>query len=186
MPLKSGFGYAVVRENIAELHRAGKAWASAVAIAYANARVSFFRAHSRGALPEWLAYPKGYRLREHYDAHGKPAPAGRHSAELQSLEKAVRSTPNPRKIAQAAQLFEDFTGKRAKHITKHELPELPTEGLVFGRLLQVGYESARDGRPYRHTFRERSRPLLVATPDGKTVYIVCGRYAFTDRGIVDK
>ena len=183
--LKIGYSYATIRENIAELHRAGKAWASAVAIAYANGRVSFFRSHPRGALPEWLAYPKGYRLREHYDAHGKPAFAKQEYAENPASESRAQH-PNPRKLAQAAALFEDFTGKRATRITKHSLPELPTEGLVFGRLVQVGYESARDGRLYRHTFRKRSQPLLVATPDGKTVYIVGGRYAFTDRGIEDK
>jgi hypothetical protein len=178
--LKTGYSYETVRENIAQLRHDGLAESNAIAAAYAFGRVSFFRAHPRGALPEWLAHPKGYRLQEHYNHRGESSVVSRH------VYAENPTAPNPRKLAQAAQLFHEFTGRKSARITKHELPALPTEGLVFGRLVDVGYESARDGRLYRHTFRNRSRPLLVATPDGKTVYIVGGRYAFTDRGIVDK
>jgi len=191
--LKTGYSYETVRENIAQLRRDGLAESNAIAAAYAFGRVSFFRVHPRGALPEWLAHPKGYRLQEHYNHRGESSIVSRHVfSENPVLRTALQnatpqgSAPNPRKIAQAAQLFHEFTGRKSARISKHEMPALPTEGLVFGRLVDVGYESARDGRLYRHTFRVRSRPLLVATPDGKTVYIVGGRYAFTDRGIVDK
>lgn len=244
MKLKRGYSYATVTENIAAAKYNGLQNASAVAVAYNLARVSFFRAHPSGALPEWLAHPKGYRLREHYDNSGhsvkefaenpalrigdkmewksqkgysKPgeivtvqkirgeqimilsepdeqekqgSPEGFSywvlASELSPTFAKNPVAPNPHNLRKAAQLFEDFTGKRASRITKHSLPEIPNEGLVFGTLVQVGYESARDGKLYRHTFRERSRPLLVATPDGKTVLIVGGRYAFTDRGIEDR
>jgi hypothetical protein len=180
MPLRDGYGYDIVSGNVNTLIADGVQHVNAIAAAYARGRVSYFRRFPHGALPQWLAYPRKYRMREHYDAHG-------HSSLTNVREfRENPSAPNPRKLAQAAQLFEDFSGRKAARITKHSLPELPTEGLAFGRLVQVGYESARDGRLYRHTFRERSRPLLVATPDGKTVLIVGGRYAFTDAGIEDR
>jgi len=31
-----------------------------------------------------------------------------------------------------------------------------------------------------------SRPLLVASPDGKCLMLLGGRFKFTDRGIVDR
>lgn len=184
--LKSGYSYDVVRENIAQLRRDGIAQANAIAAAYAHGRVSFFRRHPNGALPEWLAYPAGYRLTEHYNHRGEPATVSRHVYAENPVANAAVQRPDPRKMQQAAQLFHDFTGRKTARITQHELPASPREGLVFGRLVDVGYESARDGRLYRHSFRKRSQPLLIATHDGKTVLIVGGRYAFTDRGIVDK
>jgi hypothetical protein len=60
--------------------------------------------------------------------------------------------------------------------------------LAFGELLEVKYRTTRDGQTelYRHPFRASSRPLLAARHDGSRVYIVGGRYRFTDRGIVDE
>ena len=179
MPLHSGYGYEVVGANVAELQRTGVPRNGAIAAAYALGRVSFFKRYPGGALPNWLAYPKTHRMRQHYDKRGNP------------LFSPVSFRDNPHRpdldnLADAAQLYEDFTGHAADRVTMHKLPEMPREGLVFGTLVQVGYESERDGKLYQHTFRERSRPLLVATHDGKMVLIVGGRYAFTDRGIVDR
>lgn len=183
MALLRGYSYETVQRNYSTLRAEGVSQQNAVAAAYALGRVSFFQKYPQGAIPTWLSHPRGYRLREHYNNRGECVVKSPQYAE----NPAGRAQhPNPRKMQQAAALFEDFTGKRASRITKHSLPESPREGLVFGTLVQVGYESARDGKLYRHTFRKRSRPLLVATPDGKTVLIVGGRYAFTDRGIEDR
>jgi hypothetical protein len=68
---------------------------------------------------------------------------------------------------------------------------LPVKGdhplFAFGELLEVRYRTVRDGREehYKHAFRKQSRPLLAARHDGKRIYIVGGRYRFTESGIND-
>lgn len=179
MPLKSGYGGETIAHNVGEMERSGHSRGQAVAAAFAHARVSFFRKFPHGALPSFLAYPSGYRLRRHYDRSGKP---------LKVNFAKYRENPAPRaEIQKAAKLFEDFTGRAPDGVQKINLPEMPKAGLVFGQLIRVGYRSARDGLLYEHTFRKlKSRPLLIASSDGKTVLIVGGRYAFTDRGIEDR
>lgn len=190
MPLRDGYGFDVVQKNAQEMIRAGYPHSQALAAAYSHARSCFFKRYPHGALPSWLAYPRKYRMREHYDKHGNSVMTNVNEFREQFREREQfaenPSAPNPRRLEQAAKLFEDFTGRKISRVTAHNVPSLPKEGLVFGRLIDVGYESERDGKPYRHTFRKRSRPLLVATPDGKMVLIVGGRYAFTDRGIEDR
>jgi hypothetical protein len=101
------------------------------------------------------------------------------------------------KRAQAAELFKEFSGHDAEITSRVDagrelgLPirkggEIPL--LAFGELLAVEYETIRDGvtERYRHAFRKASRPLLAARHDGERLYIVGGRYRFTDRGIVDE
>lgn len=89
-------------------------------------------------------------------------------------------------IARAKKLFKAFAGRDAENMVRIELPPYPKAGLVFGQCFRIGYVSARDGKPYQHDFKESSRPSLIASPDGKLVLIVGGRFTFTDRGIVDK
>lgn len=189
MPLKSGYGNKTVSDNVGELIAAGHNAPQSAAIAFALARKSFFRHYPGGALPAWLAYPKGYRLIGHYDKNGKPLMIG-HSQRMQraDIAREYNKNPTPRKeIEQAAKLYEDFTGRAPESVEKIPLPKMPRAGLVFGQLIRVGYRSARDGLLYEHTFRTlKSRPLLIASSDGKTVLIAGGRYAFTDRGIEDK
>ena len=64
----------------------------------------------------------------------------------------------------------------------------PKTGLVIGELDGVLYTTERDGvtESYIHEFDENSRPLLASASDGKSLHILGGRYAMTDRGIVDK
>lgn len=93
---------------------------------------------------------------------------------------------NPSAVESARKLLRDFTGRDPQKKITRALPKPPRAGLVFGTLVQVGYRSRRDGALYRHTFRSnKSRPLLVASHDGRSLHIVGGRYRFTDRGIED-
>ena len=195
MPLKVGYSRDTVQENIARVFLETGDNAQSVAVAYATARKSYFKRFPDGALPQWLSFPKGYRMRKYYDAHGKPLISGTNPLPLAALavhgatSAAFRRNPSPpeRELRQAARLFEDFTGYKADSVDAIPLQPLPKTGLAFGELVEIGYISFRDGEPYRHTFRlKRSRPLLVATHDGKQVLLIGGSYAFTERGIEDK
>lgn len=86
----------------------------------------------------------------------------------------------------ADELLNDFSGHRAREVLSMREPALKA-GLVVGDLLGVMYATTRDGKheKYCHEFRQKSRPLLVASHDGSRIAIVGGRYRFTDRGIED-
>src|SRR5262245_50526432 len=111
---------------------------------------------------------------------------------------AGKRNPSPRDRAELAQeLGEAFSGHRPELRGRLDagralgLPLKPGGKIplfVFGELLEVRYATVRDGKleHYRHPFRKGSRPLLAARHDGKRIYIVGGRYRFTDRGIVDQ
>lgn len=111
--------------------------------------------------------------------------------------RRARNPVPPSKVKQGAQLFEDFTGhtpRVRRRIDAGRALGLPIKAgrkiplVAFGELTEVRYRTIRDGKEefYRHPFRASSRPLLAARHDGKRIYIVGGRYTFTDRGIVDQ
>lgn len=89
--------------------------------------------------------------------------------------------------ARAANLFERFTGHDAEAIAKVRLPPFPSHMAIVGELDGVLYTTTRDGveEKYIHEFRKRDRPLLCVSPDGEQLFIIAGRYVFTERGIVD-
>jgi hypothetical protein len=92
-----------------------------------------------------------------------------------------------RKIQNAAKLYENFTGDAPRYVEAVRL-ETPDVVLLVGEMDAVLYSCYRDGKleHYKHTFRKSSRPLLVSNSDGTALFIVGGRYSFTDRGIVDR
>lgn len=94
--------------------------------------------------------------------------------------------PTRGEIDKAANLFRDFRGDDPEYLTKVQLPT-PKTGLVIGELDGVLYTTYRDGNRerYIHEFKKGSRPHLVASHDGKSLHILGGKFAFTDRGIVD-
>jgi hypothetical protein len=65
---------------------------------------------------------------------------------------------------------------------------VPRAGLVVGDLDGVLYTTVRDGQTekYVHKFRRKSKPVLVAGSDGRSLHVVGGAFEFTDRGIVDQ
>lgn len=102
---------------------------------------------------------------------------------------AMQVNPSPRRaIADAASLYEAFTGHEGDEIARVPAPKVPKVALAIGPVLLIGYETVRDGvrEQYVHRFSKRSRPLLVASHDGNSVFLLGGAYTFTDRGIVDK
>lgn len=91
-----------------------------------------------------------------------------------------------KKVAQAAQLYEDFHGAPA---TTETIFYAPQPGVVahIGELVGVIYRAIRDGKKnnYIHEFKKNSRPELSVTSDGGQLVVLGGRYVFTDRGITD-
>ena len=89
--------------------------------------------------------------------------------------------------ARAADLYERFTGHDAEPIGVVDVPEIPDTVATIGPCDAVCYTTIRDGvtERYIHEFAAKDRPLLCISPNGKQIYLIGGRYVFTDRGIVD-
>jgi hypothetical protein len=89
-------------------------------------------------------------------------------------------------LAEAARLFEDFTGHKAHKVTRGRV-HVPAVGLLVGKCDGIQYTTVRDGRVehYVHEFAPGSRPLLLASHDGKSLVLLGGAYRFTDSGIND-
>lgn len=63
MPLKRGYSRPTFEANYHMMRKEGKAHNVALAAAYNAARESYFKAYPHGALPAWLAYPDGRRMK---------------------------------------------------------------------------------------------------------------------------
>lgn len=100
---------------------------------------------------------------------------------------APRSPRSSPESAAAARRFQAFTGHKA---TRSKRVSVPTAraGLAIGPVLQVAYETTRDGKleKYLHRFAPHARPLLAASHDGRSLFMLGGAYRFTERGIVDR
>lgn len=168
MPLRSGYSYKCVQDNIVRLMDEGYERKQAIAIAFENARKWFFKRHPHGALPEWLtpvSGPKaGKRLKN-------PVPLSRHA-----------------KVKNASDLYERFTGHNADEVVSVDKPELPDVMLVIGEIDGIMYSTVRDGEleKYIHKFSKSCRPTFAVSHDGKQLFMLGGAYNFTERGIIDK
>lgn len=199
--LKSGYSRKVVQDNLATLIRAGHARANAIRFAFNAARQSYFTKHPEGALPDWLAYPKGKRLKAHYMPNGAPLRDMPQEAnpvreldiapdELEEIKSSIQKQLGGQGAAvrKAAALFTDFTGHKDVSLSKVGIPQMPVAVLAIGQVDGIMYSTVRDGiaEKYIHRFKSSARPLLTASPDGKQLYLIGGSYDFTERGIVDR
>lgn len=87
----------------------------------------------------------------------------------------------------AIRAYEDFTGHKPSHVDVYGLDDEDRIGYKMGQVLGIAYKAKRDGKvdQYFHKFKERSRPELVSSDDGKQLYIAGGSYKITDHGIED-
>lgn len=87
--------------------------------------------------------------------------------------------------ARVADIFRRFTGHNAKP-AKEVNARYPRVAAAFGLCDAIEYTTRRDGRVerYRHRFAKADRPLLCVGPNGK-IFLLEGRYRFTELGIVD-
>lgn len=92
-----------------------------------------------------------------------------------------------RDVQKAADLYERFSGHEAEAVGKIKVPPLPKVGVSIGEIDGVLYTTVRDGvvEKYIHKFKASDKPLFVVSPDGKQLFLIGGRYRFTERGIVD-
>lgn len=90
-------------------------------------------------------------------------------------------------VESAADLYERFTGHDGEVIGRFRVPDMPAALAVIGECDGVLYTTVRDGQTerYIHTFRAKDRPLLCVSPNGTQLFLIGGRYVFTERGIVD-
>ena len=100
----------------------------------------------------------------------------------------VKRNPAPAPNAALREAIERFTGFRAQPPKSIRRERIPTPGRVvfeLGELLMVGYATVRAGKRYnyRHDFG-KARPLLVASSDGRHLFILGGGYKVTNDGIV--
>lgn len=92
-----------------------------------------------------------------------------------------------RLVSQAAKLYKDFSGHEAKRGRQLSKPKVPDVLVNIGRVDGILYQAKRDGKTerYIHEFAAHARPVLAVAPDGSALFLLGGRYTFTDRGIVD-
>lgn len=111
--------------------------------------------------------------------------AGKHKKKLARQTNPV--PPSSRsKVAQAAKLYEEFTGHDADWYQNIDV-DWPDVALQVGKCDGILYTTIRDGvtEKYIHRFKKSAQPLLVASHNGKLLGLVGGNFQFTERGIVD-
>lgn len=102
--------------------------------------------------------------------------------------KRPRKNPSVRDgLAQASERLQNFSGHKPTEVMRVQERNTKT-GLVIGTLDGLLYTTVRDNKTegYIHRFRRKSRPLLAASSDGKSLKIVGGRFEFTEAGIEDR
>ncbi len=87
---------------------------------------------------------------------------------------------------QADRLYSEFTGHKGQNADNVNI-NMPKAGLTFGKCDGILYSTVRDGEleKYIHQFKQSARPDLVASFDGKQLFLIGGNFTFTERRIVD-
>lgn len=179
MPLKSGYSHATFAANVAELIRSGHERNSAIMAAASAARKSFFKRFPKGALPNWLAFPKTHRLANHYTSSGQPL---MHASEVQANPK---DEPDAQSLSRAVELYEGFTDQPPRVLKKLTLPAPPKAALAIGKVFGIMYSVDATGERFHHEFKQQAQPTLIVSHDGHQVFLRGGAYTFTERGFVD-
>lgn len=92
-----------------------------------------------------------------------------------------------RAVQKAADLFVQFRGENPEYIETVKL-EIPPVMLLIGECEGILYKTSREGHieKYIHEFSKNAQPLLCSSYDGQKLFLIGGRYNFTDAGIVDR
>lgn len=98
----------------------------------------------------------------------------------------VREATRSEKIEGAMRLFERFRLEEPRFVDEVEAPACDV-AMLIGDCDGILYTTKRNGKieKYIHEFAKKSRPLLAASWDGKQLFILGGKYNFTQDGITD-
>lgn len=185
MPLKHGYSRKTISANIALMVSEGYPQKNAIAAALNYARVSYWKKHPKGFLPDYLVLPGGKRENTVKEFRNNPGKLKK--AYKKNPAKFPGATDASEQLKQAMTLYRNFSGHEPEVVGKMEKPDIPEVGIVIGELEGIAYETMRDGEieKYFHRFDKKVRPLLVSSFDGRLIYILGGEYDFTEDGIVD-
>lgn len=91
-----------------------------------------------------------------------------------------------RAIRAAVALYRSFREKDPKRLKVVQF-DVPAAVAVIGHVEAIKYRTTHGDKAeyYEHEFQAGSRPLLVASSDGRQLLLLGGRYCFEARGIVD-
>jgi len=110
------------------------------------------------------------------------------ATEKRKIERSISRIEDSRE-RDAAMLYAAFSGDTDIDVESVELDITPPDVVVLvGRVTGIAYETVRDGKleRYLHEFKQKASPMLCASSDGDAIYLVGGKYRFTERGIVDE
>lgn len=114
-------------------------------------------------------------------------------AKSKIVARAAKRRKNPvvpatrqTQIEHAMKLYKRFRLDDPEFVDEVDHPHVEV-AMVIGECDGVLYTTIRNGRKeeYIHEFAKKSKPLLVASWDGKQVLLVGGKYNFTEQGITD-
>lgn len=110
------------------------------------------------------------------------------SSRAGKTRRSARGLSQRADVRRAADLFERFSGHEVESVDRVTVPPMPAVAVAVGELDGVLYTTVRDGKVerYIHKFRAADRPILACAPDGSALFILGGRYRFTELGIVDE
>lgn len=182
--MKLGYSRQVILDNAKSLELQGWPRRFALREAEAKARLSYWRKYPGGWLPMRLQLPKGLGNRYNYDEKGFPI--GNKNTQM-PITDVIQNSKETSPLKEAFRLQNEFSGSNSMKIERVKIPELPSTLVALGPLSMLGYVCVEDGieKEYLHRFSKRSRPLLAAGHDGKTLWILRGEFIVNQRGIVD-
>jgi hypothetical protein len=99
--------------------------------------------------------------------------------------------PRGDEYQRAQKLYAEFTGLAPHVVGTVAAPRAGKYGVLVGTVDFIGYTTRRkegasaQTQKFIHKFRAADRPLFVVSADGAQLFMVGGRFRFTERGIVD-
>ena len=105
-------------------------------------------------------------------------------------KRKYKRNPVPRgrlaKTEKAIKLYQRFRDQDPAFVDEYNAPDMSV-CMLIGKCDAIEYTTVRGGRTelYRHEFTGKSKPMLIASWDGKQVGFLGGRYSFSEVGIKD-